>query len=97
VSRILIVLGAAAVIMVGAFRYAAWYADAAALPRYCGNPEQALARVQQIIAGQTDGFSTDRRGYIVASKLIFLVPQLSDEDGDAYRIRLRAVVRRACL
>jgi len=94
--RIFIVLAVTAVVMTGIFRGAGWYADNAALPRYCAAPEPTLAHVAGILTGQTDDFNDDRRGFVVASKLIFLVPQSDGEVLDDYLERLRRVIARHC-
>ncbi len=94
--RILSVFGLTAVAMIVIFRAAGWYADTAALPRYCDDPDLALRYVGNILSGNTRDFRTDRRGYVVASKLIFLVPQRDGESEPAYLLRLRAAIGRSC-
>jgi len=94
--RLLAVFVTTAAIMTFIFRAAGWYADEAALPRYCSDPESALRKVALIVAGQTAEYEHDRRGYIVASKLLFLVPRKDAEPLDVYLERLRGRISGAC-
>ena len=95
-KRILVVFALTAAIMLFIFNSADWYARNSALPRYCENPHQAVEIVQEILTSDTPGEGKERRPYIVAAKLIFLVPQQEDEPMDAYLIRLRDKISDAC-
>lgn len=75
-----------------------WYARNQSLPRYCDDQAQTLEQVRRLLTEQKpagDGFEA-RRSYIVSSKLLFLIPQAGDEPLDAYLQRLRGHLERQC-
>lgn len=94
--RIFAVFALTTVIMLFIFNSADWYASKAALPRYCSNPQQSVEIVREILASPTPGEGKKRRPYIVAAKLIFLVPQEEGESLDAYMVRLRQRISKSC-
>lgn len=94
--RILMVFGLTTAVMLFIFNSADWYANNAALPRYCDNPTQAAAIVEEILTSETPGDGKKRRPYIVAAKLIFLVPQKESELLPDYLQRLRERISQAC-
>lgn len=94
--RILYIFIITGVLMLFIFNSADWYARNAALPRYCENPQQAVEIVEEILTSETPGAGKKRRPYIVAAKLIFLVPQKEDEPMAQYMIRLRDKISQAC-
>jgi hypothetical protein len=94
--HMLIIFAVATVVMLGAFRFAGWYADNSLLPRFCEAPEPTLARVREILIKDRPSGDEARRPYIIAAKLIFLVPRDSAESMDDYIERLRAELWRRC-
>lgn len=94
--RILIVFGLTTAVMLFIFNSADWYANESALPRYCENPRQAVAIVEEIITSPTPGEGEKRRPYIIAAKLIFLVPQEQGETMPVYLDRLRSRISQSC-
>jgi len=75
-----------------------WYAQNVAMPRYCEDPVQTLERVRRLLTEKTpaeDDFSS-RRPYIVAAKLLFLIPSNSEEDEAAYLLRIRQYLEEQC-
>lgn len=94
--RILVVFALTAAVMLFIFNSADWYARNAALPRYCENPAQAVAIVEEILTSNTPGTGKKRRPYIVAAKLIFLVPQAQSEEMSHYLQRLRDKISQSC-
>ncbi len=94
--RILVVFAITAFAMLFIFNSADWYAKNAALPRYCANPQKTVEIVREIITSDTPGAGKKRRPYIVAAKLIFLIPQAEDEPLEDYIIRLRMRISQAC-
>jgi len=94
--RILIVFGLTTAVMLFIFNSADWYAKNAALPRYCENPQQTVEIVREILTSETPGEGKKRRPYIVAAKLIFLVPQTENEPMAEYMTRLRYRISQAC-
>ena len=94
--RILVVFFLTAMVMLFIFNSADWYAKNAALPRYCENPTQAVEIVKEILTSETPGEGEKRRPYIVAAKLIFLVPQDQGETMPDYLNRLRDRISESC-
>ncbi len=94
--RILVVFALTTLVMLFIFNSADWYANRAALPRYCSNPQQSVEIVREILTSDTPGEGKKRRPYIVAAKLVFLVPQEEGEAMDAYMSRLRQRISEAC-
>jgi len=95
-TRIATVMIVTALVMIGVFRGARWYADNSAMPRYCNSPDTALALVRNVMEGRTEGYAQDKRSYLVASKLLFLVPQKDGEAEDIYLARLRGEILSRC-
>lgn len=94
--RIFFVFIITGAVMLFVFNSADWYAENAALPRYCDNPRQAVEIVEEILTSKTPGAGKERRPYIVAAKLIFLVPQEENEPMTDYMLRLRVKISQAC-
>jgi len=75
-----------------------WYAQNVAMPRYCEDPVQTLERVRRLLTEKTpadDNFES-RRPFIVAAKLLFLVPRTGDEDEAAYLLRIQQHLEQQC-
>lgn len=76
-----------------------WYADNIAMPRYCDDPvETTVTRVQRLMTERhpaDDSFEA-RRPYIVASKLLFLLPRDGNEGERDYLERIRQHLHREC-
>jgi len=93
-------IGAIFMITAGAmwmiFNSAQWYADNAALPRYCVDPETTVELVAQILTSENPAGDETRRPYVIAAKLIFLVPRTDDEPFPAYLTRLRKRIAETC-
>ena len=95
-NKILVVFVVTAGLMLFIFDSADWYASNAALPRYCEKPEETVAIVHEILTSATPSAGKEKRPYIVAAKLIFLVPQLEGEPLDDYLFRLRQKISEVC-
>ena len=94
--RILIVFALTAAVMLFIFNSADWYANKSALPRFCEKPTQTVAIVKEILTSPTPGEGKERRPYIIAAKLIFLVPREEDEPMADYLARLRSRISQSC-
>lgn len=95
-KHIVAVFSIAAGALILIFSGAGWYADTTALPRYCDAPAATISRVGNILRDETPDELKSKRDYIVAAKLIFLVPQESNEPLTAYLGRLRARIENTC-
>ena len=73
-----------------------WYAREVSLPRYCANPERALARLREILTETRPAGDGPRRDYVVSAKLIYLVPRGPDEPLERYLDRVRARIAERC-
>ncbi len=94
--RVLVVFAVTGGAMWLIFRFAGWYADTAALPRYCGDPGATIGLVDDILSNPDPIGDARRRPYLVAAKLIFLVPRQSDETKTEYLQRLRVTISENC-
>lgn len=94
--RVLIVFAVTGLAMVLIFRFAGWYADTAALPRYCSDPRATIGYVDDILTSPTPVGDAKKRPWLVAAKLIFLVPQQNGESKAAYLRRLEVTISEKC-
>ncbi len=76
-----------------------WYSNAVTLPRFCEDPQAALHHLDELINKQKpvgEG-RLARKPYIIAAKLIYLVPQQSNESNDNYLQRLQTELSTRCV
>jgi len=74
-----------------------WYAREVSLPRYCDNQQATLARLERVLVERKPAPDNQARApYLVAAKLIFLLPQASNEPIDAYLARVAAYIKTLC-
>jgi hypothetical protein len=88
--------GVLAVLLVLVFQAANWYAGESSLPRYCDDPARHIALVKEIITRDKPVGDQPKRPFIIAAKLIYLVPQRPGESVPAYLSRLRQKVAAVC-
>ncbi len=76
-----------------------WYSTSVTLPRFCEDPGLALHHLEEIISKPHPAGNTreTRRPYIIAAKLIYLVPQKSNESIENYLHRVRRELSQRCL
>jgi len=87
----------AAAVLFGLFQFAEWRAENTLLTRYCDDPQAHVDRVVRIIEESDPVTDGERRAYIIAAKLLFLVPRGDGEAVTAYRLRLKAEIEASCL
>ena len=87
---------AAALLLVGVFDAAEWYAGRVSIPRYCGSPDVTLELVRETLSEQQPASETSTRPYVVAAKLIYLIPQKDGEPIGDYLARLRLRIAESC-
>ncbi len=75
---------------------AQWYARNVTMPRYCTDSEETLRMVRQVLTEQRPAGSGDRKPYIIATRLTFLVPREGDEPLDSYLNRLQRHLDQEC-
>ena len=76
--------------------FSQWYARSVSLPRYCDDPSRTLARLERVLADERSAGDGSRRPYIVAAKLLFLVPREADEAQAPYLERVRQHLQAQC-
>lgn len=76
-----------------------WYSTSVTLPRYCEDPALALHHLEEIITKPAPAGNTreSRRPYIIAAKLIYLVPRGSNESIENYLHRVRTELSMRCM
>ena len=86
----------AAASLVGVFQAAERYGDGVLVTRYCANPEATVEMIGRILADRRPAGDQSRRPYIIAAKLIYLVPRHEGESLAVYQNRLRQHIERRC-
>ncbi|HFC53678.1 MAG TPA: hypothetical protein ENJ43_04525 [Gammaproteobacteria bacterium] len=95
-SRMLPVIAVTVLALLAIPLWLNWYSDSVSLPRYCGDPRQTLAYLRQILTEARPAGEESRRPYLIAAKLLFLLPRRSGESVDEYLQRLEGEMRRRC-
>jgi hypothetical protein len=95
-KRVTVVFFLAGLVMLGAFRFAGWYADNSAIPRYCDNPQATIGYVREILNSTSPAGDGKRRPYLIAAKLIFLEPRQAAEPEQVYLDRLLDRITATC-
>ncbi len=73
-----------------------WYSEQVSLPRYCTNTSQTLVHLRQVLTEPEPAGTESRRPWLMAAKLLFLVPQRREEGVDDYLRRVEEYLRRRC-
>ena len=76
-----------------------WYSSSVTLPRFCEDPPATLHHLDNLLNKRTPGGEgrAARRPYIIAAKLIYLIPQQSNESNKDYLYRVRGELSRRCI
>lgn len=77
------------IIMIAVSQWIAWYGNHVSIPRYCDKIEQTTAYLRQIITESTPAGNGARKPYLIASKILFIMPQQPDENTDQYLARVQ--------
>ena len=72
------------------------YSGEVSLPRYCADPEQAVELLRQVISERRPAGDGARRPYLIAAKLLFLVPRQPNEPVDGYLERVSRHIEATC-
>lgn len=75
---------------------AQWYSRNITMPRYCEDPVGVMGRVYQVLTEKTPAGTGDRKPYIIAARLTFLVPRDSNEPLSDYMNRLQRYINQQC-
>ncbi len=73
-----------------------WYTQAVSLPRYCDDPAGALVLLERVLTEERPAGEDARRPYLVAAKLVFIVPRESNEALGHYLARVRQHLIETC-
>lgn len=75
-----------------------WYSSSVTLPRFCEDPQASLHHLKELITKQTPAAEgrAARRPYIIAAKLIYLIPQKSNEANQDYLHRVQGELSQRC-
>lgn len=83
-------------LLLGIAGWANWYSSNVSLPRYCENPDQAMVYLEKVMNEKRPAGDEARRPYLIAAKILYLLPQHSDESSEQYLIRIREHLRWEC-
>ena len=75
---------------------AQWYGRNITMPRYCSDPVGVIERVREVLTNTRPAGDGDRKPYIIAARLTFLLPRDSDEQLDSYIERLQRYIDQQC-
>ncbi|WP_456412602.1 hypothetical protein [Thiolapillus sp.] len=84
-------------LLIGISFAAQWYSRNITMPRYCQYPaEETLQRIREVLTEKTPAGNGDRKPYIIAARLTFLLPREGDEPLNSYLSRLQRHIERQC-
>ncbi|MBE9540325.1 MAG: hypothetical protein IMF06_14675 [Proteobacteria bacterium] len=72
------------------------YSENVSLPRYCDNPHSTLTHLEKVLHEPRPAGDDSRRPYIIAAKLLFLLPRELEETESAYLARVRRHIEDTC-
>lgn len=93
---VVVIFAITGALLISVFSGARWRAENELLPRYCEGPVGHLHLVRQILTQTTPAGDEARRPYIIAAKLLYIVPREEDEPVDDYITRLDFEIQRSC-
>ena len=73
-----------------------WYSNNVSMPRYCNEPEQTVFYLQELLTKERPAGDESRRPYLIAAKLLYILPKGGDEELDAYLQRIRLQIAQQC-
>jgi len=94
--RLLPVVAVVLLVLIAIPAWLNWYSTAVSLPRYCTDPQQTLAHLQLVLTEQRPAGEESRRPYLIAAKLLFLLPRRTDESIDNYLRRVENDLQNRC-
>lgn len=83
-------------ILLGISAAAQWYGRNVTMPRYCKDPAGTLERVHKVLTERTPAGEGDRKPYIIAARLTFLIPREDNEPLNTYLERLQRHIEQQC-
>jgi len=73
-----------------------WYTGAVSMPRYCKNPSETLYYLEKVLTEERPAQEGSRRPYLIAAKLIYIIPQQRNEPVPDYLRRLETRITEQC-
>ena len=73
-----------------------WYTGAVSIPRYCDSPSDAMHYLEKVLTEKEPAKDENRRPYLIAAKLIYIIPRQLDETIPDYLARLRVRIAEQC-
>ena len=89
-------IGFVLLLLLGISFWLKWYTGAVSMPRYCGNPSDAMYYLEKVLTEKEPAKDEARRPYLIAAKLIYIIPQQLDESIPDYLARLRVRIAEQC-
>ncbi len=90
------VTGAVLLIMLLISVWARWYGQQVSLPRYCEDPQGTVQHLEKVLVEKRPAGDEARRPYIIAAKILFLLPRHPEEGQTAYLTRIRTHIQDTC-
>lgn len=84
------------VIMLAITLAAQWYSRNITMPRYCQDPAETLVRVEKLLSERRPAGDGDRKPFIIAARLTFLIPREPNELLRDYLTRLQLHIDQQC-
>jgi len=94
--RIAVVFVFFAILLLFAFDRAERHAENVSLPRYCDDPDRHVRLVGEILSEENPAGDAARRPYVIAAKLIYIIPRHEGEVIGSYLDRLRQRIADSC-
>jgi len=85
-----------AIVLMFAFNRAEQHTEDVLLPRYCDDPELHVRLVGEILSEKSPAGDASRRPYVIAAKLIYIIPRQASEPIGSYLNRLRQRIADSC-
>ncbi|MDH3354438.1 MAG: hypothetical protein OEL79_04405 [Chromatiales bacterium] len=73
-----------------------WYSNNVSMPRYCDDPETAIFHLKELMTKDRPAGDNSRIPYLIAAKLLFILPQGGEEPLDSYLQRVRLHIAQQC-
>lgn len=83
-------------VLVGISLWSRWYAEAVSTHRYCEDTDQTMEALEKVLTSDRPAGNDSRLPYLIAAKLLFLVPRRSDEPVADYLGRVHAHLDNQC-
>lgn len=90
------ITGVVLLVMLLISAWARSYSEHISLPRFCADPQSNLKHLEQVLREPRPAGDRSRRPYIIAAKLLFLIPREADETESDYLTRVKNHIEETC-